>query len=123
MVLVAIYSGLRASELIALRWKSVFADSIKVEEKYCRREWGPPKSDASNAAIAVPEFVISRIHALKDITLHIKAGNAIRLYPAVKSCGPNDLVFQSPVAGGPMGTTTSCAGSLSPQAERSACHS
>lgn len=102
MVHTAIYSGLRASELIGLRWKNVLSDSILVEEKYCRGEWGPPKSDASNAAIAVPEHVIARIHRLKTITLEIKAGNAVRRYPAVKSSEPDSLVFQSPVTGGPM---------------------
>jgi integrase len=102
MVYVAIHSGMRAAELIGLRWKNVRADSILVEEKYCRGEWGPPKSEASNAAIAVPGHVIRRIHRLKTITLEIKAGNAVRRYPAVKSCEPEALVFQSPITGGPM---------------------
>jgi integrase len=102
MVFTAVYSGLRASELIGLRWKNVLADSIMVEEKFCRGEWGPPKSQASNAAVAVPASVIQRIHRLKSVTLEIKAGNAVRRYPAVKSCGPEDLVFQSPVTGVPM---------------------
>jgi integrase len=102
MVYVAIHSGMRAAELIGLRWKNVLADSILVEEKYCRGEWGPPKSEASNAAIAVPGHVIRRIHRLKTITLEIKAGNAVRRYPAVKSCEPEALVFQSPITGGPM---------------------
>ena len=102
MVYVAIHSGLRASELIGLRWKNVFTDSILVEEQFCRGEWGPPKSEASNAPIAVPGHVIARINRLKTIVLEIKAGNAIRRYPAVKSCEPEALVFQSPVSGGPM---------------------
>jgi integrase len=93
---------LRASELIGLRWKNVFTDSILVEEQFCRGEWGPPKSEASNAPIAVPGHVIARINRLKTIVLEIKAGNAIRRYPAVKSCEPEALVFQSPVSGGPM---------------------
>jgi integrase len=36
MVFVAVYSGLRASELIGLRWKNVLTDAILVEEKFCR---------------------------------------------------------------------------------------
>ena len=99
MVYVALYSGLRPSELIALRWKNVLADSIVVEEKYCRGEEGPPKSKASNAAVAVPHQVIARIHHLKTITLEIRAGNAVRRYPAVKSGEPEDRVFQSPLRG------------------------
>lgn len=102
MVFVAVYSGLRASELIGLRWKNVLTDSILVEEKFCRGEWGPCKSESSNATIAVPQAVIERIHRLRTLTLEIKAGNAIRRYPAVKSCDPEALVFQSPVTGVPM---------------------
>jgi integrase len=115
MVYVAIYSGLCASELIGLRWKNVKTEyeqnekgemiernAIVVEEKYCRGEWGPPKSAASNAAVEVPAHVIERIHRLKSITLSIKAGTAVRHYPAVKSSNPEDLVFQSPITGAPM---------------------
>jgi integrase len=102
MVHVAAFTGLRASELIALRWRNVHADSIAVEERYCRGEWGAPKSRASNATIPVNRGVIDRIHRLKTITIEIRAGNAVRRYPAVKSCGPDDLVFASVVKGAPM---------------------
>ena len=88
-------TGLRPSELIGLRWRNVHADSITIDERYCRGEWGAPKSKASNATIAVNAGVIDRIHRLKTLTLEIKAGNAVRRYPAVKSCGPDDLVFAS----------------------------
>ena len=102
MVYVAVYTGLRASELIGLKWKNVHADSITIEERYCRGEWGTPKSEASNATIAVNSSVIERIHWLKTVTLEIKAGAAVRRYPAVKSSGPDDLVFASAVKGLPM---------------------
>lgn len=102
MVYVAVYTGLRASELIGLRWRSVHEDSIAVEERCCRGEWGAPKSDASNATIAVNRAVIERIQRLKTLVVEVKAGRALRRYPAVKSDGPYDLVFQSPVKGVPM---------------------
>jgi integrase len=102
MVYVAVYTGLRVSELIGLKWKNVHADAITVEERYCRGEWGAPKSDSSNATIAVNSRVIERIHWLKTVTLEIKAGAAVRRYPAVKSSGPDDLVFASVVKGLPM---------------------
>jgi small subunit ribosomal protein S28e len=58
MVHVAVYTGLRASELIGLKWRNVHTDSIAVEERYCRGEWGVPKSEASNATIPVNSGVI-----------------------------------------------------------------
>jgi integrase len=102
MVYVAIFTGLRVSEIIGLRWGNVHHDSITIEERYCRGEWGAPKSDASNATIPVNSAVIERIHRLKILTVEVRAGAGTRRYPAVKSCGPNDLVFQSVKAGGPM---------------------
>ena len=103
MVFVAIYTGLRASELIGLRWKNVHADSITIDERYCRGEWGAPKSEASNATIAVNRSVIERIHRLKTLTVDVRAGKgAVRHYRVVKSDGPDDLVFQSVAKGAPM---------------------
>ena len=102
MVHTAIHTGLRASELIGLKWGSVGADSVTVCERYCRGDWGVPKSEASNATIPVNSQVIERIHQLKGVTVEIKAGNAIRRYPAVKATGPDDLVFASVVKGVPM---------------------
>jgi integrase len=102
MVYVAVYTGLRASELIGLKWKNVHADSITVEERYCRGEWGAPKSEASNATIAVNCSVIERIHWLKTVTIEIKAGSAVRRYAAVKATGPEDIVFASVAKGVPM---------------------
>jgi hypothetical protein len=53
MVYVAVYTGLRVSELIGLRWRNVGSDSIAVEERYCRGDWGPPKSDASGVTVPI----------------------------------------------------------------------
>jgi integrase len=102
MVYVAIYTGLRISEVAGLRWNDVHQDSITVDERFCRGDWGAPKSDASNATIAVNRCVIERIHRLKLLTVEVKAGLAVRKYRVVKSDGPDDLVFQSVKDGKPM---------------------
>lgn len=102
MVYVAIYTGLRVSELIGLKWHDVGFDTLTVDERYCRGDWSEPKSDASNATIGVDRHVIERIHRLKLLTVEVKAGRAVRKYRVVKSDGPNDLVFQSVKDGKPM---------------------
>ena len=102
MVYVAVYSGLRVSELIGLRWNDVGEDCLMVDERYHRGDWSAPKSEASNASVAVQRHVIERIHALKLKTVSVRAGTAVRKYKAVKSDAPNDLVFQSVKDGKPM---------------------
>ena len=78
MVYVAVYSGLRVSELIGLRWNDVGFDSLMVDERCCRGDWSAPKSEASNADVAVQRHVIERIHALKLKTVSVRAGTAVR---------------------------------------------
>jgi len=102
MVYVAIYSGLRVSELIGLRWEDVHENSITVDERYCRGDWDVPKSDASNATIGVEPCVIGRIQRLKALTVQVRAGRAVRHFKVVKSAYPEDLVFQSVWKGVPM---------------------
>jgi integrase len=102
MVFIAVYVGLRVSELVGLRWRNVHADSITIDERYCRGDWGAPKSDASNATIPVSREVIERIQGLKTLTVTVKSGTGLRQYRVVKSDNPDDLVFQSLVKGGPM---------------------
>lgn len=102
MVFVALYTGLRVSELIGLKWGDVLQDSITIDERYCRGDWGAPKSEASNTTIPVNAAVIERIHRLKTVVVEVKAGRAVRKYPAVKSSGPDDLVFPSLHKGVPM---------------------
>jgi integrase len=102
LVFVAIYTGLRISELAGLRWNDVHDSSITVDERFCRGDWGAPKSDASNATIAVNRSVIEKIHRLKLLTVEVKAGLAMRRYRVVKADGPNDLVFQSVMKGFPI---------------------
>jgi integrase len=102
MVYVAVYTGLRVSELIGLRWSDVHEHSITIDERYCRGDWAAPKSDASNATIPVNLKVVERIQRLRTLTVEVKAGRAIRRYRAVKCDGPDDLVFQSVRSGCPM---------------------
>jgi integrase len=102
MMYVAVFTGLRVSELIGLRWNDVHEDSITIDERCCRGDWGAPKSDASNDTIPVNRAVIERIHKLKTLTVDVKAGRATRHCKVVKSSGPDDLVFQSVMTGAAM---------------------
>jgi integrase len=102
MIYVAVFTALRTSELAGLLWRNVHADSITVERRYCRGDWDEPKSEASKATIAVDEHVIQRIQELKSAEVVVRAGRGYRRYQVVKSDGPDDLVFQSPVKGAPM---------------------
>lgn len=102
MVYVAIYTGLRVSELAGLRWEDIHEESITIDERYCRGDWGAPKSECSNATIAVNRCVIERIHRMRILTVEVKAGRAVRKYRIVKSDGPSDLVFQSVKDGKPI---------------------
>src|SRR5262249_34545670 len=77
-------------------------DSITIAERFCRGDWGAPKSQSSNATIAVNPCVIERIQRLKSLTVEVKAGRGRRRYKVVKSDGPNDLVFQSIRDGKPL---------------------
>ena len=102
MVYVAVFTGLRVSELAALRWKKVHVSSVTIEERYSRGDFDQPKSESSRATIPVDTHVIQRIERLKSLTVAVRAGCATRTYKVVKSDGPDDLVFQSVVKGAPM---------------------
>lgn len=84
MIYVAVWTGLPVSELIGLRWEDVHADSLTIDERCCRGDWGAPKSDASNATIGLKPFVIERIHRLKLLTVEVRAGCAVRRHRVVK---------------------------------------
>jgi len=102
MVFIAIYTGLRASEVIGLKWGDVGEDTLTIDERFCRGDWGAPKSEASNATIPVNRAVIERILRLKTLTVEVKAGTATRRYRVVKSDRIDDLVFPSLVKGAAM---------------------
>ena len=104
MVFVCVLSGLRVSELIGLKWDDVHEDALTIDERFCRGDWGCPKSDASNATIGVDPIVIARIQQLKDAEVTINWGGkgAKKTFKLVRSSGPGDLVFQSIKTGVPM---------------------
>jgi integrase len=104
MVFVAVYTGFRVSELIGLRWRNVHieSNSITIDERCCRGDWSAPKSDASNATVAVNRAVIERIVSLKTMMVSVRAGRAVRHRLAVRSSGPEDLVFPSLMKGAVM---------------------
>lgn len=118
MVYVAVYTGLRVSELIGLRWDDIHERSITIDERYCRGDWGEPKSDASNTTIPVNAKVIERIKRLRTLTVEVRAGLAIRRFRAVKSGGPDDLVFQSVKDGRPMRDNNILARHIKPAARK-----
>jgi len=102
MVYVAVFTGLRVSELAGLVWRNVHADSITIEQRYCRGDLDEPKSDCSRSTISVDEHVIQRVEQLKSMEVVVRAGAGWRHYKAVKSDGPDDLVFQTVAKGVPM---------------------
>jgi integrase len=118
MVYVAVYTGLRVIELIGLRWDDIHERSITIDERYCRGDWGEPKSDASNTTIPVNGKVIERIKRLRTLTVEVRAGLAIRRFRAVKSGGPDDLVFQSVKDGRPMRDNNILARHIKPAARK-----
>lgn len=85
VVYVDIFTGLRVSELAGLRWNDIGANSITIDERFCRGDWGGPKSASSNATMAVNRSVIESIYALKSLIVAVKAGGAVRKYRVVKS--------------------------------------
>lgn len=82
------------------------ADTLTIDERFCRGDWGAPKSESSNPTIPVNRSVIERIHRLRLLAVQVAGGGpgnkAVRKYRVVKSDAPNDLVFQSVRAGKPM---------------------
>jgi hypothetical protein len=44
MVFVAVYTGLRVSELVGLKWADIHEGAITIEERFCRDDWGAPQS-------------------------------------------------------------------------------
>jgi len=74
MVYVCVMSGLRVSELIGLKWEDVLPDALVIDERYCRGDWGCPKTSGSGATIGVDPRVITRIHHLKGMEVTINWG-------------------------------------------------
>jgi integrase len=72
MVHTAVWTGLRVSEVIGLKWRCIHSDSITIEERYCRGDWSLPKTDASAATIGVEPQVITRISRLKTLSVNVR---------------------------------------------------
>ncbi len=104
MVYVCVLSGLRVSELIGLKYDDVQPDSLTIDERFCRGDWGSPKTTGSSATIAVAPKVIERIQQLRDVKVTINWGGhgAKKTFKLVRSDNPGDLVFQSIRKGVPM---------------------
>jgi integrase len=122
MLYVAVWTGLRVSELIGLRWRCVHSDSISIEERYCRGDWSQPKTKASAATIGVSPEVIARITRLKSLTVEVRAGRAVRKYKLVKSDALDDLVFQGVKDGHPMQDQNILKRHIKPAAEKLGLH-
>jgi integrase len=118
MLYVAVWTGLRVSELIGLKWRCVHSDSITIEERYTRGDWSVPKTQASAATIGVSPEVIVRLLHLKSLTVDVRAGRAIRKYKLVKSADPDALVFQSVKDGKPMNDQNVLKRHIQPAAEK-----
>ena len=101
-VFVCTLTGLRVSELLALKWRCIHDDAIDVQERFHRGDWSCPKTEASAALIPVHPVVIARLERLKTLTVEVRAGRAVRRHKLVKSAGPDDLVFQSVWKGRPL---------------------
>jgi integrase len=105
MIFVAVFSGLRVSELVGLRWEDVHDEALTVDERYCRGNWSVTKTTGSSTTIGVAASVISRIRKLKTLEVEINWGGkgARKRIKVVRKDGPQDLVFQSLRKGTPMG--------------------
>jgi len=96
-VYVAGLTGLRVSELLGLRWRSIDREksAIRISERFYRGDYSTPKTHASAASISVHPDVIRRLDGLKTLTIQVRAGNSFRTFPAVKSSQEDALIFQS----------------------------
>src|SRR6185437_3774091 len=71
MIYVAVYTGLRVSELVGLKWEDVHSDSLTIDERYCRGDWSVTKTEGSSATIGVGRSVIVRIERLKTLEVEL----------------------------------------------------
>ena len=92
------WTGLRVSELIGLKWPCILTDSSTIEEGFCRGGWATPKTDAAPRRL---EYSRKSLPAAAPTHAHRGSG-AVRRHKLVKSGGPDDLVFQSVQNGSPM---------------------
>ena len=74
MIYTCVMAGLSVSELVGLKWDDVHTDSLTVDERYSKGEWGCPKTTLSSSTVGVDERVIQRINRLKDMEVTINWG-------------------------------------------------
>jgi integrase len=69
LVQLALLTGLRIGELLALRWEDLdlAAGKLRVERNYCRGDFGTPKSKASRRALPLPLPTAHALAALRPI--------------------------------------------------------
>jgi integrase len=120
MIYVAVFSGLRVSELIGLKWEDVDSESLTVDERCCRGNWSVPKTEGSSGTIGVARSAIQRIQALKTLEVEINWGGkgAKKKFRVIRSAEPNDLVFQSVRTGSSMNDQNILRRHLRPAAEK-----
>ncbi len=104
MIYVAVFSGLRVSELVGLKWEDVHNDALTVDERHSRGNWSITKTTGSATTIGVAPEVIDSIRQLKTLEVELNWGGkgARKKIKLVRSDGPQDLVFQSVRKGAPM---------------------
>lgn len=108
MIYTAVFTGLRVSELIGLRWEDVHDESLSIDERYISRfpggDWSVTKTEGSAASISVHPSVIARIRRLKSLEVEVNWGGrgARKRIKVVRADGPKDLLFQSIRKGAPM---------------------
>lgn len=78
MVYVAVYTGLRTSELIGLRWKNVHEEGSLVATGALRRV------TPATPTIAIIKTVWKRLQRIKNLTVQVRAGTEVRSYAVVK---------------------------------------
>ena len=103
MVYVAVDTGLRVSEVIGLRWSDIHEQSITIDERLLQGRLGRAEErylqyDQSGQPESYgPDSMFTGVDCGGE-----GCGRAIRCYRAVKSDGPDDMVFQSVKSGYPM---------------------
>ena len=85
---VAVMTGLRQGELVALRWRDVdwTARKVRVRQNYTRGEWGTPKSRRSTRTVPLADTAAAALEQHSQRSLYQ---------------GDDDLVFGHPHTGRP----------------------
>ena len=79
MLFVAVWTGLRVSELIGLKWRCVHTDAITIERReHCRGHGSPPEKQTRRqrwaTTIGVVPEVIARLLRLTTLTVEVRRG-------------------------------------------------